>query len=410
MISLVKTSNKYYKLRLRVYYKLVPYFKRNEINKSLKTKKLTEARMKASEILNEYFTIKLYSDLKKTTEEQLKKLSNDFILNTLELHQRESKRVKPHLNTNKNTYKRVIDDFCIYYNSKEISKETQQAVTSFLQTVLIELVDPKQDIKDTTLNDLIEIKKLISNLPSRNLKEYKDKSIKQLIKMNIPNEHKLSFGRVQTYINYIKKFFKYCQAHQIITYNPAEFITITSSLSPLEEREAYTKEEIKSLFSLLDNLEDKNKSVIYYTLAYTGMRLSELWKSSIKCSNGIYYFDLTNKSIQLKTKGSYRLIPFHKVLTQKNIHTKLPIALSTFKRSYITHYFTDSIKSKISSNSKKVLYSLRHTFATELKYAKVDPIVISELMGHSHEGMTMGRYASRYPIEVLKEAIDKLEF
>ena len=105
MISLVKTPNKYYKLRLRVYYKLVPYFKRNEINKSLKTKKLTEARMKASEILNEYFTIKLYSDLKKTTEEQLKKLSNDFILNTLELHQRESKRVKPHLNTNKNTYK-----------------------------------------------------------------------------------------------------------------------------------------------------------------------------------------------------------------------------------------------------------------------------------------------------------------
>jgi hypothetical protein len=31
-------------------------------------------------------------------------------------------------------------------------------------------------------------------------------------------------------------------------------------------------------------------------------------------------------------------------------------------------------------------------------------------MGHSHEGMTMGRYASRYPIEILKEAIDKLEF
>ncbi|WP_066165204.1 DUF6538 domain-containing protein [Aliarcobacter cryaerophilus] len=85
MISLVKKPNKYYKIRLRVYYKLVPYFKRSEINKSLKTKKLTEAKMKATEILNEYFTIKLYSDLKKTTKEQLKELSDDFIFNTLEI-------------------------------------------------------------------------------------------------------------------------------------------------------------------------------------------------------------------------------------------------------------------------------------------------------------------------------------
>lgn len=410
MISLVKTPNNYYKIRLRVYAKLVPYFNRNEINKSLRTKKLSIAKMKASEILNEYFTIKLYSDLKKTTEEQLKELSNDFLSNTLELNKISTKRVKPHLDTTKNTYRQVIDDFCIYYNSKEISQETQQAVTSFLQTVFIELVNPKQNIQDTTLNDLIEIKRLLSNLPSRNLKQYKDKSIKQLIQMKIPNEHKLSFGRVQTYIKYIKKFFKYCQAHQIISYNPAEFITISSSLSSIEERDAYNKDEVHTLFTLLDNLEDEHKRVIYYTLAYTGMRLSELWKSSIECDNGIYYFNLANKTIKLKTKGSYRLIPIHKALIEKNIHIKLPTALDTLKPMTISHYFTNYLKPKISASNKKVLYSLRHTFATQLKYAKVDPIVISELMGHSHEGMTMGRYASRYPIEILKEAIDKLEF
>ena len=55
MISLVKTTNNYYKIRLRVYYKLVPYFKRNEINKSLRTKKLTEAKMKATNNISVIF-------------------------------------------------------------------------------------------------------------------------------------------------------------------------------------------------------------------------------------------------------------------------------------------------------------------------------------------------------------------
>ena len=55
------------------------------------------------------------------------------------------------------------------------------------------------------------------------------------------------------------------------------------------------------------------------------------------------------------------------------------------------------------------LYSLRHSFATELASKGVEPHIISELLGHSHKGMTLGRYVKGFPVEQLKEAIDKLE-
>lgn len=406
MQHIVKTQNGYFKIRLRVYPRLIPFLNRLEINKSLKTKCKTQAKLKASIFLHEYQSLKLYSDLRQTTKEQMKELCDEFVVNTLGQTKTYNKRI----NKTKNTYSQLIKDFCEYYNSKPIGKDTQQAVTSFLQTVFIHLIEPSSRIEDTTLNDLIKVKDIIMELPSRNYKEYKDKSIKQLIKMKIPSEHKLSISRVKAYVKFIKRFFKYCQSHQIITYNPAEFITVTSSVAPADEREPFSLEEMQSFFNKVDSIENENKKAIYYTLAYTGMRISEIWKATIKEKDGVYYFDLTDKKLKLKTKSSYRIIPLHKALIDNGVHLKLPEAIKEFKSSSISHYFSDYIKSEITSNDKKVMYSLRHTFATQLKYAEVNPLVISELLGHSHEGMTMGRYASRYPLETLKLTLDKLYY
>lgn len=405
MQSLVKTKHGYYKIRIRVYDKLVPYFNRKEINKSLKTKNLNEARVKATELINEYLTIKTYADLSYTTDEILTTLTNNFMEGTCK---------KPTLTTTprtpKLTYRKAIDDFCLYYNSKEIRKQTKIAVSNFLQDVFITLIGANTYLKDTTLNDLIKIKNILLNLPARNNNKYRDKSISELVKKEIPSEDKLSISKVQSNLSYIKRFYKYCEAHQLIKYNPAEYITIRTSVSSLDERESYTKDEIRKLLSLVDKVENINTRVIYYTLAYTGMRLSELWKCSVKQKEGIYYFDLTDRKLQLKTRSSYRLIPLHKELIKRDIHHKLEEAVSTYESHSLSTHFRRNIKDKISDNPRKVLYSLRHTFATQLKHTSVDPLVISELMGHAHGGMTMGRYADRFPVEVLKEAIDKLEF
>lgn len=58
--------------------------------------------------------------------------------------------------------------------------------------------------------------------------------------------------------------------------------------------------------------------------------------------------------------------------------------------------------------SKGTLYSLRHSFATILASKGVEPHIISELLGHSHGGMTLLRYVKGFPVQMLKDAVDTL--
>lgn len=141
------------------------------------------------------------------------------------------------------------------------------------------------------------------------------------------------------------------------------------------------------------------------------MRISELYKAKIKKSeDDIYFFDLTDSNIKLKTKNSYRMIPLHKKLIELNIQNILPKALESNKMNWIRRLFNEKIKTQITSSNKKVLYSFRHSMATELKYLNVKSEIISEILGHSNSSITLDRYASRYTFEVLKKEIDKIEF
>ena len=59
-------------------------------------------------------------------------------------------------------------------------------------------------------------------------------------------------------------------------------------------------------------------------------------------------------------------------------------------------------------DDKESLYSLRHSFINTLADRDVRAEIISELAGHTHQGMTMGRYNKGFKTEILYEAICKL--
>ncbi len=129
--------------------------------------------------------------------------------------------------------------------------------------------------------------------------------------------------------------------------------------------------------------EDIGVRDILYCFAYSGLRTSELWKSKLKYDkdNSIWYFDLTNKSLKLKTLSSYRVVPLHKYLVDLAIPDRLNESLKQYKQDFIQKRFNNVFK--ITDLDKKVMYSLRHTLAAQLKYLKVDSLVISEILGHS---------------------------
>jgi integrase len=62
------------------------------------------------------------------------------------------------------------------------------------------------------------------------------------------------------------------------------------------------------------------------------------------------------------------------------------------------------------TDKKKVLHSTRHTFITKLKQLDIQDRLISELVGHTVESITVGRYGKKLDVKALRKAVEKLEY
>lgn len=264
----------------------------------------------------------------------------------------------------------------------------------------MELVSPDEDVTKTTLEDIIDIRDIIKTFPKRNIQKYRVMSIDELIDAEIDEADIISSRTLAKYMKWIKSCYTYYHNTGLIQTNPLQLIATTSGTNALDERLPLEHKEIEHLLTLTkDDKVTNNLIKVFYT---SGMRLSELYKCSLKEVDGIKVYDLTDRSISLKTKHSHRLIPIHRSV-DVSLLKELPTQDGFSKR------INDLIRSYISDDKRKVLYSLRHSFATDLKNKRIDPNIISELMGHSHQTMTLKRYASAYNVHILKEAVESLD-
>jgi len=301
------------------------------------------------------------------------------------------------------TNKEALDRYIKYYKFKCEEDSTSEAqyndVTNFLQNIFLTIVYPNENVTKTTLEDIIEIREVLKAFPKRNIQKYREMSVSELLEVEADKTEIISARTLTKYIKWIKSFYTYCHNQGIIQTNPLQLVTTTRGTNALDERLPLEHKEIVKLLDLTQ--EDStihNLIKVFYT---SGMRLSELYKCSIKKIDGIMVYDLTDKSLKLKTRSSYRMIPVHSSV-EVSLLDDLPTQDSFSKK------INDLIRNHISDDKRKVLYSLRHSFATDIKNNKVEPTVISELMGHSHQTMTLQRYASGYDVKILKEAIETL--
>jgi len=403
MKYLTKTSSNTYKIRFRVAKTLQVHFRKNEINKSLNTTNYILAKKKANLILSAYQKIQLIADLKLDDIDYIESQIKDFSIKYLNVDFNES------INKNLITHEMAFKEFKLYYEALDIGETKKKAVLIFLETIFIPLIGKKELVSNINFNNLNKLQNIFKNLPKRNLSKYKDIPLTKLIKLNTPNTDKINITTYNAYMKRISRFYNFCLASQYITTNPYLFTTKDkSTTTEKEEREAFTKDDISNLIPII-NQYDTYKQAIYLCLIYTGLRISELYKANIKqISENEYYFDLTDTNIKLKTKSSHRIVPFHKKLIELNIQNILPKALELNKMNWIRRLFNEKIKVQITSSKKKVLYSFRHTVASELKFLNVRSEIISEILGHTNSSITLNRYASRYLFNVLKKEIDKL--
>lgn len=405
-----KTENGY-KFRLRIAQEFKAFFNsKSEITKIIKVRNLKEALKVARFYLSEYDKLCVSLKINYNDKALHKDLINSYFIDVLKII---SKEQKAYLNKEIIDYAYVIDKFIAYMKSyKESDDKNLKELVVFFDE-LFRYIVKDLILKFIDIDDLNTIKQKLKNIPKRTIQPYKSMPMKELINVsNVAKANMTSLSTFKKYLKWVRRFYRFAYASRFIDVDIASFLeSPKAELSAQMEREPFDIEEVRKSFKIIDEVVvDDNLKLVYKILAYTGMRISELSKGKLKSDGSIFYIDLTEESCILKTKSSHRKIPLHNDLILLDVHKKYNQLRGLFRDEYISRKFREQVKPHLTNNPRKTLYSYRHTLATQLKYKNINHLIISELMGHSHEGMTMGRYASRYPLEVLKEAIDKLEF
>lgn len=199
--------------------------------------------------------------------------------------------------------------------------------------------------------------------------------------------------------------YKEALADDIVDKNYAELIELPGKEE--EEREPFSDLEIKAIEELAKTDEWANTILI---LIYTGMRIGEL------LSLTKFNIDVDNMLIIGGSKteaGKNRIIP---------IHSKI--------QEYIMYWYNKNSSYLINKNGEKIrpdyyrkyLYyptlekagvrkltphSTRHTFASLMARANVDPVYIQKIIGHADYSTTANIY-THLDIQELKKAIEKI--
>ena len=284
---------------------------------------------------------------------------------------------------------KAVDIYTLYQQSQDVSDKRMTKIKRLLEVIKVLLPN---DVSKLNMSTLDAIKSTLSGMPRRNVQKYKVMSLGKVVKVVASIDDRLSTETLNDHLKILNSLVKFAYERDYLA-KPYAVSMAKKTSSSREEREALSVSTIMRVIAASKTVELGHS----YTLLYlSGLRPSEVYKCKITTVDGVKCFDLTDKSLELKSKSSYRLIPVHSSIDN-------PEELLESYRSMSSQYINRQFKVE-----EGTLYSLRHTFATELAASGTEPHIISELLGHTHSGMTLGRYVKGFPVQKLKDAIDTL--
>ena len=283
----------------------------------------------------------------------------------------------------------------------------------------IEIVGDKP-ISDYTRNDARDYRNIISKLPKnrRKIKNYRDKSINELLKMEIPDSHILNIetqtklnSRIIAIWNFMIDEYNDYVTENVFKRTSNSKITIRKK----DKKDQFTKDDMKVIFDpknylseIIDNQYQRTKKYIYpyyfipILAVHTGCRLEELcmmktedivkvgkvWVYKIKEKG-----DYGDEETKVKTESSERDIPLHSILIDtigfldyvkfirekghERVFHELPFnsRRKNFQKN-VGRFFNERYLVKLglkSSDRKLSFHSFRHSVETHLTEMNVNP-------------------------------------
>jgi integrase len=309
----------------------------------------------------------------------------------------------------------ILESIELYFKRYDRSSKAREADKKGMHAFLVKILAPllQELIQDLSLLDeevLFDLQELIVKLPKRSGRN-SNLDITKWYKGEIDQESYeiISATQANKFIKIIRAYLKFIEEKGFIEDKLSTLLRSLDTNAAHTQRVHFEKNEVKKLIEVSEDLE-----LLPKVLAYSGMRLSEFFKAKIDIDpdSNIPYFDLTDSSISLKNKNSYRVIPLHRHLESidENELERLQSQFS-FRPELASRAMNKLINIHIAEDKQKTLHSLRHSFSTFLKRANVSESYVAELMGHSRGStMSFGRYAGNFALGELKNIIDLLDY
>lgn len=194
------------------------------------------------------------------------------------------------------------------------------------------------------------------------------------------------------------------------------------------ERDEFNKEQIKLILDAATKAKMPHHKWGVLIGFYTGARVNEIAQltvADITQEEGIWCFRFTDDGEQqrLKNRASRRVIPIHSRLIELgllDVVKKAGTGRVFHKLSYqpkhgygrgISRWFNEALLPKLGIKSPSLMYHcIRHTVAQQLRNKKVPEATLKDILGHSHDGVTMSVYANSLDKKVMQEAIETLHY
>jgi integrase len=282
-------------------------------------------------------------------------------------------------------------------------------------------------IKTISRRQISEFKAVLQKLPpNRNkVKKYRDKSIQQLLKMNI--DKILSVRTINKTLTRVGSLFKYAiQEGFIDGPNPATDMNLPLGKLEDENRAPFAKVELEKLLLSNQYIKDKHDKSYQFWIPiialFTGMRQDEIAQLHLddirQDEEGIWLIDVNDMGgKKVKTKSAKRLIPIHPFISNE---LKLPEYVDKLKgqgeirlfpelkkgrdgySKSVSRWFNQTYKLKCGiqqddDGRMKDFHSFRKTLINHLQRRNVPYLMLKQVMGHSKgKDVTQAVYTDKY--------------
>jgi integrase len=222
----------------------------------------------------------------------------------------------------------------------------------------------------------------------------------------LKNTLKLNNKTINLHLIYTTKFLNYGLDDDLITKNEAKKVEKLEKID--KEKDLFTKEDLKNIF---EYEYEEYYSNIFKILAYTGMRVGELYNLTMedikKDENDIFYFNI----VQSKTSNGIRKIPIHSNIIDIVQNTNFPISTKSYHQ--FQKLVLQELYKVIPKDSTKSTHTFRANFISQCINNYPDKIpLIQEISGHSQgsQTLTIRTYGKGFHLKLKQEIVNSIRY